>query len=266
MSDALSTQIFARLRSEADQSSRPKERHGTLDRLFEACNDISSGKARAIVKEGFSDAEVNFRRSPTLIKSARIEEYVFARRAIDAKAKRVPSQWTGPVSTTIRKDTDLREYVQVRQQEQTAAVVGKVSESSDKLLDKIGDLALASEIRFVLSKARQTENDFKRLKAGMRMLRPTFDIDGLINGLTRPENFTEQVPAELPALPAPQPFDAKTLKVFTTAVLKLTDGKFLSKFGLELNLDYGNLVERKTRFELFSSEELAALKALAGLR
>ena len=142
MNQTLSGKLMEKLRRDADTLARPVERHRTLDRLLEACNDIASGKARGIVKQGLPEAEVNFRRSYTRIKPPRIEEYVLARRSMDVKAGSAPSAWTGPMAATIRKDGALLEYVRVRESEQAGVAPEKVTPTIDQTLDRIEDIAL----------------------------------------------------------------------------------------------------------------------------
>lgn len=256
MSELLSSQIIAKLRSAADTQARPKERHGTLNRLEEACGDIASGRARVIIKSGLPDAEMHYRRSPTLIKPPRIEEYVLARRAMDVKAKRIPSIWTGPTAATIRKDVSLLEYVRVREQEQAAVRPGKIANSAERLLEQVEDLGARTELRFLLARARRCEQDIQRLKEGLRSMRPSLDIDALMAG-------------RIEGLQAPsiQAFAREDVNVSlaVNAILRLTDTTFLSKCGLELDAEFGNVVERRTRVELISSDELSALRALTGL-
>ena len=262
MSESLSNQIMARLREEASKQSRPKERILTLDRLVEACDDIANGKARQIIRQGLPDAEIYYHRTPTLIKPPRIEEYIRARRALDVHARRTPSSWTGPLATTIRKDPKgLLEYVRVREQEQQAAAPNKVSRSIEQKLDQIEDMALVAELRFVLARARQAQHDLLRLKEGMRKLRPTIDVESLISG--RGAGAIPYEPAGTPAL-AQRGKSEGDLSRALTAVLKLMNPKFLSKCGLEFNSAFGNIVERKTRFELITADELSALRAITG--
>lgn len=263
MSESLAARIMARLRDTADRQARPKERNGTLDRLVEACNDIADGKARAIIKEGLPEAEVNYRRPLVLIKPPRVEEYVLARRALDVRARRIPSPWTGPTATTIRKDAGLLEYVRVREQEQAAVVPGKVKQSVDQTLDRIEDMALRTELRFLLSHARQAEHDLRRLKEGMRKLRPTIDVESLISGRGTGK-MPELEQSGIGALPVHHKSGGDNLAHAFTAVLKLTNQRLLSKCGLEFSEEFGNVVERKTRFELITADELAALRAITG--
>lgn len=264
MSELLSAQIMTRLRDEASKQARPKERNGTLDRLVEACNHIASGEARAVIKEGLPDFEAYYRRTPTLIKPPRVEEYVLARRMLDVKARHMPSSWTGPIAATIRKDPGLLEYVRVREQEQAAVAPGKVVPSVDQTLDRIDDMALRSELRFVLARARQAEHDLIRLKLGMRKLRPTIDVESLITGRGTGEMPNACSASEIPALPVPHRRSDTDLMHGIATVFKLMNSEFLAKFGLEFNAEFGNVVERRTRFELITAEELAALRAITG--
>ncbi len=264
MSDALSSRILERLRSEADASVRPKQRNATLDRLVEACNDITSGKALAIIKRGLPDVEVNFRRQPVKLIPIRIQEYVEARLAIDVTARIARSEWTGPRDLTIRKDPGLYEYVQIRAQEQLAANPGKLVEKVDRTLDQVEDLALRSKLRFVLAHARQESNDLRRLKAAMRKMRPTIDVDAIIKGIIPVDSSpSASNSGAVPALPSPA--DDQNSVHAVTAVLKLQNSKFLSKCGLEYSPEFGNVFESKTRFELITNEELVALRKLTGV-
>lgn len=259
MSDSLSSQLMAALRIDADDRLRPKERHGTLDRLEEACNAIAAGGALAVVRDGYPDAAFNFRRTPVLVKPPRIEEYILARRGIDVQARRVPSPWVGPIATSIRKDAKLLEYVRTREHEQLALSPTTVSKSVERALDQIEDLGLRAELRFRLARARQSESDLRRLKDGMRAMRPTVDIDALIEGRKSDAGAS----ASLAALVVVQ--DKQIAADLVTAVMKLTDARALAKCGLEFSDSFGNVIERKSRFELLTSNEVRALKKAAGV-
>jgi hypothetical protein len=164
------------------------------------------------------------------------------------------------MATTIRKDAGLLEYVRAREQEQGASAPAKVTPSVDQILDRVEDMALRAQLRFIMAKARQAEHDLRRLKEGMRKLRPTIDIDSLIAG--NPIEGSLSTPQPL-ALSGPAERNDTALRALT-AVMKLSATSVLSKCGLEYNEEFGNVVERKTRFELFTSEELAALRSITG--
>lgn len=259
-SESLSTRMLASLRKEADESSRPKERNGTLSRLEEACNAIASGSARAIVGQGLPSAEVNFRRSPVRIVPPRIEEFVLAKRALDGRAGRIPSSWTGPTATTLRKDRKLLDYVRARDQELAAASGRFVPKTADKLLDDVQDLALRSELRLLLARGRQAETDLIRLRQGMRMLRPTVNIDLLIAGNPgqgEPESGGN-------ALAIRETLDTHDVgRRLLSIASKLTNSSALSRFGLEVHPEFENIVERKTKAELLDSDETRILLFLA---
>lgn len=263
MSDLVSHQLLEKLREAANGQLRPGERNGTLDRLVEACDAIASGQAHVVVKEGLPHAEFNFKRKPTLIKPPRIEEYVLARRALDLGKKRIPSTWTGPMAVTIRKDPALLEYVRTREQEQVAGAGGRVAPSADRVIDRIEDLALRSELRLLLARGRHAEQDLLRLKSAMRRLRPTFDVERLVLGA---ENNASGVPATSShTLPAPAGATDAKLRLAAIAIMRLSDQRFLAQFGLELSAEFGNVIERRTRAELISAEELAAFQTLTGV-
>lgn len=259
MNETVSEQIMTRLRADADGRARPKERHGTLDRLKEACDEIASGRALKVIQDGLPEAAFNFRRSPILIKPPRIEEYVLARRGIDARARR-KSDWVGPMSTTLRKDTSLLEYVRMREQEQLAVSSTKVTKAVDRCLNEIEDLGLRAEVRFRLARATQVEQDLRRLKEGMRRMRPTIDIDALVEGHRQEiANYrpTDQSAVEVkPSL---------AIEHLVAAVSRLTDPRSLSKCGLEYSIEFGNVTERRSKFELLSADEVRALRSAAGL-
>lgn len=266
MSEKLSSQILARLRVDADNSSRPKERNGTLDRLESACNAISNGTARSVVKNGLPEAEIHFRRSPVKLIPPRIEDYVLAQRALEARSGR-PITWTGPTATTIRKDKGLLEYVRTRDQEHFAASGLKVTKNADRLLDDIVDIELRSALRFALAKGRQSEFDLNRLKQGMRKLRPTIDIDALIAGRLDASNSN----AATPALSANSPLSGingqEALRACLLSVAKkLIDPNLLSQFGLELVADHGNVIDRRTRRELFNPEEVSMFRLIVEIK
>ena len=264
MSELLSSGLLRKLREDADKLSRPAERHATIDRLVEACDAIASGDAREVIRKGNPDAEAGFRRRPTLIRPPRVEEYVVARRMQDVAARR-RSSWTGPMATTIRKDRALLDYVRAREEEQEAVRPGKVAPSADNLLDAVEDMNLRTQLRFVLAKARIAEQDLLRLKQGMRKLRPTLDFDKLLTGQTEGQ-LPEKIASESTSPGALTSADAATLARATAAIMKLTSSAHLSRCGLEFNRDFGNVVERKTRFELLGADELAALRELSKSR
>lgn len=259
MSETTSEQIMARLRADADERARPKERHGTLDRLKEACDEIASGRALKVVQDGFPEAAFNFRMSPVLVKPPRIEEFVLARRGIDARARR-KSEWVGPMSTTIRKDTSLLEYVRMREQEQLAVSPMKVTKAVERCLDDIEDLGLRAEIRFRLARAAQVEQDLRRLKEGMRRMRPTIDVDALVEG--RKQEIANDLPA---AQSVAEAKPSQSVAQLVSAVSRLTDPRSLSKCGLVYNVEFGNVTERSSRFELLTADEVRALRWAAGL-
>jgi hypothetical protein len=265
MSELLSSMMLKGLRESANKLARPAERHATLDRLVEACDAIAGGEAHATLMKANSDAEIHFRRRPTLVKPPRVEEYVYARRVIDVTAKR-PSAWTGPIATTIRKDAGLLEYVRAREQEQIATVPGKVTPSVDQTLDMVEDMALRAQLRFILAKARRAEQDLRRLKEGMRKLRPTIDLEQLMAGHISTDR--QGLPAQplIPAVLGDSPDREAILLQALTAVMKLSTPGLLSKCGLELSVEFGNVVERKTRFELITADELSALRSVTGAK
>jgi hypothetical protein len=260
MSDQFSDRILVALREDAGKRSRPAERNATIDRLVEACEDIANGRARSVIKEGLPHAEVSFLRACVPIKPPRIHEYVRARFQLDLQARRQHSQWTGPTATTLRKDAKLLEYVRAREQEQLALVPGKVKRSADQVIDEISDLGLRTELRLLFARALQSEQDLNRLKEGMRRMRPTLDIDLLIAGKITPRDFAQQVTA-LPSDRSKGP-RKDDLAHAIAALAKLRNSSVLSRCGLELNKDHGNLVEKTTRFELLTRQELEGLRAL----
>lgn len=264
MSEPISSGLMDTLRRDAESSSRPKQRSATLDRLIKACDDIASGQALAIVKQGAPELAVYFRRQPVKLLPVRIQDYVEARYAIDVHAKK-SSEWTGPRDLTIRKDAGLYDYVRARARECEATAPGKLTKSADRLLDQVEDLPLQAELRFALAHGKQATHDLMRLKDVFRKLRPTIDVEAVIRGVT--------ATGEAACLEAPEPavshtsgVSAEVMDQAVRAVMKLQDPLSLSRCGLKFNIENGNVVELRTKAELLTSEELLALRVLAGFR
>ena len=107
----------------------------------------------------------------------------------------------------------------------------------------------------MLARARQAEHDLLRLRDGIRRLQPRVDVDALIAG--------DESNGPITALEDGGSRNASTIKHAASAISKLTDANLLAKLGLEIVSGLGNIVERKTRRELLSSDEIKALRALA---
>ncbi len=163
-------------------------------------------------------------------------------------------------STTIRKDTSLLEYVRMREQEQLAVSPMKVTKAVERCLDDIEDLGLRAEIRFRLARAAQVEQDLRRLKEGMRRMRPTIDVDALVEG--RKQEIANDLPA---AQSVAEAKPSQSVAQLVSAVSRLTDPRSLSKCGLVYNVEFGNVTERSSRFELLTADEVRALRWAAGL-
>lgn len=264
MSDQVSDRLLQALRDDAGTRSRPGERNATIDRLVEACDAIVSGKARSLIKAGLPKAEMHYMRTVVAIKPPRVHEYVRARYQLDIQARRIPSSWTGPTATTLRKDSKLLEYVRVREQEQVALAPGNTPRSAAQAIDQIGDLGLRTEIRLLFARAMQAEQDLLRLKEGMRRMRPTVDLDSLMSGAV--PSFDPAI--SLISLPAEgsKVLRKEDISNALAALAKLTTSSVLTRCGLELNDEHGNLIERTTRFELLSRDELNGLRLLVALK
>lgn len=251
-------QILSQLRDDAQVCGRPSERLATLQRLEESCDAIASGQAESVIRAGLPEALHNFRRKPVLIRPPRIEEFVLAKRTLDLKAKRLPSPWSGPMATSLRKDVALLEYVRARAAEQLAAGGSQAAPSVEKLLDGVTDVAIRSELRFVLAQGRQARQDLLRLKEAMRKLRPTLpSVDASSVGSDCPGMDISSVlpPAADIARDATQ---ANALIAFK----KLINPSHLARCGLEYVPSSGCVVERKTRIEFLSRDEVNALNVL----
>lgn len=254
VTELLSEMVLARLRDEAAKCGRPKERLATLDRLTEACDAIASGAARKLVQRYRPDAAFHFARATTPIIPPRVDDYVRAKQAEDG-ARRQATSWTGPTATTLRKDKGLLEYVRARAAEQGAAVAPRTPDSLEALLAGVTDLALRAELRIRLARGHRAEQDALRLKQAMRLLRAPMDIEPPGAGTRALPRPTDE---EVSAVPRAD--------VVATAILilgKLTTKQHLARCGLEYLPDVGNLVERRTRYELLTREDLRALASLA---
>lgn len=256
MSEMLSKQLMTSLREHAASCGRPNERNGTLDRLEEACDAIASGKAAGLIDRVLPDLAFRYRRPLVIIRPARIEEYVQARRLADGTAKRLPSRWTGPTAITIRKDARLLEYVKTRAAEQEGGVAAKVPDSAESMLSSVPDLSLRAELRLRLAKGHQAQQDLLRLREAMRLLRVPSELYGA--------SETPALGSDI-AVPA-DTFLAEAVSIAAQVLGKLTTTQHLVRCGLEYVAEVGNVVERRTRYELLTADDIQALRRIAGHR
>lgn len=257
MSEPLSSVILARLRADAKSLGRPDVRNRTLDRLEAACDAISDGTARAVVKRGNPSAYGNWRTPHLAIIPPRIEEYVLARRAIDLKEGVYSSEWTGPVASSLRKEGDgMLAYIRAREHERRTPTEKKEASRTQQewwhLVDSIEDDTLKARLMRELSEGREAKNQVTALKAAVRLCSVTFDIEAYLRG-GNPANAVA-----LPALPPPEaifPMDE-----IVRLVERLTSLQELACFDLEC--DGKRVKQRRTKATLIEAPELAALRAL----
>lgn len=265
-----SSLILARLRAEADKLERSDIRHATLNRLVEACDAIASGAARKVIRQGNPQAEIHFQRTPVSIKPPRIEEYVVARRLIDQRNDILQSDWTGPIASSIRKESrGLLAYVRAREAEQQITPIPKARAPVEEALEAIEDRILKMRLRRELAQARQATNELAVLKRAMLTLRPTFDIDSVIRsaGSTLPSDAANPVAASLPETnkkAVELVVQPPGLEALRSLFRLLSDDSQLSEFGL--TFDGRRVKHRDTRTTLVSAEALAALSALVSTK
>jgi hypothetical protein len=171
--------LMSRLQTEAERASDIR-RAGTLTRLAEACDEITSGIAYKRAKSAKQDPEF-FNPNFVKLNSRIIEAYVRFRARLD----KGETEWTGPVASTIRGDKDLMTYVNLRDAERTYPVKSKRSTPQyrrvDEIIDRIGNIQEQAFLREVLAKAREAKRQLNIMVETLRK-HPEIDVDALREG------------------------------------------------------------------------------------
>lgn len=231
-----------RLRTEATNLGRPEERHATLDRLEQACNEILNGVAAQVLKKaGRHNTELQFayvryfKHGIPKINPNRIEEYVLARAVLETVDRVEKPAWRGPKAQTIRGDKlGMLRYVRDREQEQ--AQVGPVKRSRsrpiDEDIDLIHDMSARQRVRFEFERLRKQERELSILKKGLQEVQG-IDVYGLIAELPQPPAAERPCHDASGVAPSAQSVLSDTDKMHLDIVLqRLTDNAFLSQFDL----------------------------------
>ncbi|UXT43313.1 hypothetical protein FY137_18795 [Agrobacterium tumefaciens] len=157
----MSNEIIKTLRQQArDNGSETRLR--TLDRLEEACNDITSGHALQFAREHNWDISY-FLPQRRLVPNS-VDQYRKMRKFVDPK-----SDWTGPTKDTIAHDAGLKAYVSARDNERNQARrpsrrATKAREVDDIIASKL-DFNELQTVRSALERGRQATLKFDTLAA-----------------------------------------------------------------------------------------------------
>lgn len=245
--------LMSRLQAEAERASDIR-RAGTLTRLAEACDEITSGIAYKRAKSAKQDPEF-FNPNFVKLNSRIIEAYVRFRARLD----KGETEWTGPVASTIRGDKDLMTYVNLRDAERTYPVKSKrptpQSRRVDEIIDRIGNIQEQAFLREVLAKAREAKRQLNIMVETLRK-HPEIDVDALREGRHSPRMIDGPQPQSV--------ISADDTKAIRKLVARLRDNNELEEF---------DLIYRSGRvkmgmgagLDLILPEEMKLLERLAGL-
>ncbi len=245
--------LMSRLQTEAERASDIR-RAGTLTRLAEACDEITSGIAYKRAKSAKQDPEF-FNPNFVKLNSRIIEAYVRFRARLD----KGETEWTGPVASTIRGDKDLMTYVNLRDAERTYPVKSKrptpQSRRVDEIIDRIGNIQEQAFLREVLAKAREAKRQLNIMVETLRK-HPEIDVDALREGRHSPRKIDGPQPQSV--------ISADDTKTIRKLVVRLRDNNELEEFDLiyrsgrvKMGLGAG--------LDLILPEEMKLLERLAGL-
>ncbi len=232
--------IYSRLSKEALDMDRPEVRQGTLERLAQACNDISVGRAAKIVKEAYGK-DFGLKLNPKVTPSS-VDRYVRARRIKDAS-------WTGPTRAFIQNDPSLLAFVRAYEDERAKPHTPRRSYPSRRRLEEAIETISNDEdrifVRLELEKLRRTRRELEVLREGLRKM-PPIGIERILNR----ETDDVQVESKL----------ASTLRPL---VVRLLDYEDMSRVGLEM-VD-GRLISRTTRQAIVKKAEMDVLLKSVGM-
>jgi hypothetical protein len=245
--------LMSRLQTEAERASDIR-RAGTLTRLAEACDEITSGIAYKRAKSAKQDPEF-FNPNFVKLNSRIIEAYVRFRARLD----KGETEWTGPAASTIRGDKDLMTYVKLRDAERTHSHKSKrptpQSRRIDEIIDRIDNIHDQAILREVLAKAREAKRQLSIMVDALRK-HPEIDVDALREGRHSPRKIDGPQPQSV--------ISADDTKTIRKVVARLRDNDELEEF---------DLIYRSGRvkmgvgagLDLIFPEEMKLLERLAGL-
>lgn len=172
-----------------DRSDSPL---GTLARLVEACDAIESGDAALLAKR-LQLSESTFRPGRRVLNSKTIDAYVQLRKADDARARR-PSEWNGPRSETIRRDANLKGYLNARKDALVATSKPRAGSRLRRVEEIVGGISNPEDrqdLRFVLDNGIKAQRELDLLRRGIEQNFPTVVLEELLRPkkkLAEPDN------------------------------------------------------------------------------
>jgi hypothetical protein len=193
---------------------------GTLARVVEACDAIISGDA-ATLAQGLRQHTDSLRLGRTPLNSRTIDAYIRLREIVDRRAK-VPSEWTGPRDSTIRRTDDLRKYVDVRRDAMTSKPRPSSGSRARRVEEVVGGIAspeARQDLRFTLEQGYVAQRQLAILKKAIETNFPAIDLGALVSGQGSSQ-------------PAPKSLDEPARRALAQLAAKLEDQQHLRHFGL----------------------------------
>lgn len=257
MDETLSSKIMSRLRLEAAAAPRGGRRLATLARLELACDDIASGRAKALATKADIDAS-SFGGKRAKINGATIQKYVAIRRRLDTMAAKLDTEWTGPHSVTIRADKDLLDYVKARQAEANGLKKPRAGETrAARIADIVAGVPKDAE-RMALMAALEDgyayQSRYQILVSGLSQV-PGLDVKAIL----------ARGPGEAPPRAETiAPLGPGERMILRGLLGRFQDPRILEEFGLRHD---GRRVTMSTPpgTQLVQRDELTLLRGLAGM-
>lgn len=197
----------------------------TLARVVEACNAIESGEAAVLARE-IGQFEDRLRPTRTPINSRTIEAYVDLRRARDERARRA-SEWTGPRSETLRRQGNLKRYVEARRDAANSkrpVKVGSRIRRMEELTAKLPTPEDRQDLRFELENGYTAQRKLQLLERAIEANFPEVRLQDILGGRA---GKTQQTSRAMPAK-----ISDEHRAALAHLRQKLTDNDRLRHFGL----------------------------------
>lgn len=229
-------------------------RQRTLQRFFQACDDIVTGEAFRMASRvpGVFDPKPFRARKLT---ATCVGKYIQMRAALcRAESKISKNEWTGPVRETIAGDRDLRDYIAARNYGLEQLANAKVPLDIEIVIDRVTDPGDRRMLRAMMNELSEVKDKARRFKVRNDMLLHQFK---LLTGV----DFTDFVDGKA----GPAPFAVHKAggngAILKRLLERITDNLFLEPFGLTFR---NNRVKAYLGDEsdLIYPEEMDALKSI----
>jgi hypothetical protein len=245
--------IKERLYQEADGS-----RKETLNRFFEATDDIASGGAYQMAQqyeETFPQIDAKRFRVNGKVPADAIDKYTRMRELIEGEG----SKWTGPRGEYVRGDQDLRTYLKERFPDNKQSRPGKIDRNVEAIINNIRDPADQSLLRQHMEEGLKAKERSRKAVSERNIAAEVFrNLTGLdYDEVSAKPNFDPKKSTNAGVAGE----DRKTLQALFR---RLTDNEFLQEF--ELEHKKGRVAQDSRPFsDLIFPEELQLIGKLCGL-